>query len=44
MAVLVFGIYMGAAMGLYGLVVEGLFPKETRNDCNDVVDPLWPGR
>ena len=44
MAVLVFGIYMGAAMGLYGLVVEGLFPKETRMVCNDVVDPLWPGR
>ena len=44
MAVLVFGIYMAAAMGLYGLVVEGVFPKETRNDCNDVVDPLWPVR
>jgi hypothetical protein len=44
MAVLVFGIYMAAAMGLYGLVVEGMFPKETRTNCNDSVDPLWPVR
>ncbi len=44
MAVLVFGIYMAAAMGLYGLVVEVVFPKETRNNCNSSVDPLWPVR
>ena len=44
MAVLVFGIYLAAGMGVYGLVVEGLFPKETRSVCNDSVDPLWPVR
>ena len=44
MAVLVFGIYMAAAMGLYGVVVERMFPKEIRNDCNSSVDPLWPVR
>jgi hypothetical protein len=44
MAVLVFGIYLVCGMGFYGVLVEGLFPKETRMVCNDSVDPLWPGR
>ena len=44
MAVLVFGIYLVCGMGFYGVLVEGLFPKETRKVCNDSVDPLWPVR
>lgn len=44
MAVLAFGIYLACGLGIYGLLVEGLFPKEIRLTHPDVVDPLWPGR
>jgi hypothetical protein len=43
MGTLVFGLYV---MGfcVVGAVVTEVLPKMTRRNCNDSVDPLWPGR
>lgn len=44
MATLAFGIYLACGLGVYGLLVEGLFPKEIQRGRPNAVDPLWPGR
>jgi len=44
MAVLVFGVYMMGFCLVGAFLTETVIPKMTRKNCNDSVDPLWPGR
>ena len=44
MAVLVGGLYLVCGMVVYSLLTDLVTLNKNRKNCNDSVDPLWPGK